>query len=176
MIEPAKPTSMDDIFDDIETKSPEPPSAQTPELELRSQSSEQDTIPLETTAPLTETTKKEAYDRPLAESDLISQEASKEVIAEPHEVKPEPPVTTSTSSFETIQSNSSSLIPEAQDDLEVTPSRDPKVDFTSSLQLKLGSKHPSDQNELSFKKTPRGTLKVKTQMLSTAKISICLRS
>ena len=156
MIEPAKPTSMDDIFDDIETKSPEPPSAQTPELELRSQSSEQDTRPLETTAPLTETTKKEAYDRPFAESDLISQEASKEVIAEPHEVKPEPPVTTSTSSFETIQSNPSSLIPEAQDDLEVTPSRDPKVDFTSSLQLKLGSKHPSDQNELSFKKTPRG--------------------
>ena len=156
MIEPAKPTSMDDIFDDIETKSPEPPSAQTPELELRSQSSEQDTRPLETTAPLTETTKKEAYDRPFAESDLISQEASKEVIAEPHEVKPELPVTTSTSSFETIQSNPSSLIPEAQDDLEVTPSRDPKVDFTSSLQLKLGSKHPSDQNELSFKKTPRG--------------------
>ena len=156
MIEPAKPTSMDDIFDDIETKSPEPPSAQTPELELRSQSSEQDTRPLETTAPPTETTKKEAYDRPFAESDLISQEASKEVIAEPHEVKPEPPVTTSTSSFETIQSNPSSLIPEAQDDLEVTPSRDPKVDFTSSLQLKLGSKHPSDQNELSFKKTPRG--------------------
>jgi cell division protein FtsZ len=155
-IEPAKPTVMDDIFDDIDTESPKPPTAQAPEFELGSPSSEQDTQALKTTTPPTETTKKEAYDRPYAESDLISQEPSKEAIAEPHEVKPEPPVTTPTSSVETLQTNPSTLTPEAQDEPEVTPIRDPKVDLTSSLQLKLGSKHPTDQNELSFKNTPRG--------------------
>ena len=155
-IEPAKPTLMDDIFDDIETQSPTPPSAQTPELELSSQSSVQDSLHLETTTQPEETTKNEAYDRPFAESDLISPEPSKEAIAEALEVKPEPPVMTPTSSVEAVQPDPSTLVPEAQDEPEVMPTRDSKVDLTSSLQLKLGSKNPSDQNELSFKNTPRG--------------------
>ncbi|MFN4999682.1 MAG: hypothetical protein ACK5GK_00580 [Akkermansiaceae bacterium] len=41
-------------------------------------------------------------------------------------------------------------------EIPVLSPKEPKIDLASALQLKMDSKPSNDQDELSFKKTPRG--------------------
>ena len=144
--EPRQPKLIDDIFSDQETAVPEPTAVQDPEIEL----------PAKPVAPPLQAASPEAYERPFAEPELIStEEPSKASIAR-HEIKPEPPVLAPSPPVQAEQPKPEIPVVPVQNEPPAALPREPKVDLASSFQLKLDQKNPTDQDELSFKKTPRG--------------------
>ncbi len=152
--EPRQPKLIDEIFENLEAQAPRP--APTPELEIPVKPVPP---PLKVTieptvkadAPQPEAPKTETYERPFAEPELIPTPPSPAPIA-----RPEPPVVTPPTPVQVEQPKPEPPAPEIRNDAPATPPSEPKVDLASSLQLKLDPKQPSDQDELSFKKTPRG--------------------
>lgn len=174
VLEPRQPKLIDEIFENLETQAPEVPPTPKAEVEVEPSLPNQDHPDLKHSNYTTvkadqlpkDTPKTETYDRPFAEPELIpSQPPTPPVaqapvppalIAKP-EVKPEPPVVLPPAPVQVEQPKPEAPpLPEIRNEAPVAPPREPKVDLASSLQLKLDPKHPSDQDELSFKKTPRG--------------------
>lgn len=158
--ESQQPKLIDEIFDDVETPVPKPtpepeagPKSQKPDLPSLKMESD---ATVKADAPLPETTKSETYDRPFAEPELIRLEPTPIRNEATPVKKPEAPVVPLPTPAQTEPPTPEAPAPESQGSPQETPPRASKVDLASSLQLKLDSKHPSDQDELSFKKTPRG--------------------
>lgn len=119
-----------------------------------------------------DTPKTENYDRPFAEPELIPSHPAPTPIPAPvaqvpaplapvtkPEVKPdEPPVALPPTPPVQVEQPkpAAPAVPEIRNEAPLTSPKEPRVDLASSLQLKLDPKHPVDQDELSFKKTPRG--------------------
>ncbi len=169
MVEPRQPKLIDEIFDDLETQTPKAPPTPEADVVVESPLPKQDQPDLKHSNYTTvkadqlskDTTKTGEYDRPFAEPELIPSHPAPAPVAHAPippapiakaDVKPEPtaPVPAEQPKPETTP------LPETRNEAPVTPPREPKVDLASSLQLKLDPKHPVDQDELSFKKTPRG--------------------
>ncbi len=167
--EPRQPKLIEEIFDDLKTQTPKAPPTTQADVAVDPPLPKQDQPDLKHSNYTTvkadllskDTPKTENYDRPFAEPDLIPSHPAPAPVAHAPippapiakaEVKPEP---TAPVPAEQPKPEATPL-PETRNETPVTPPREPKVDLASSLQLKLDPKHPVDQDELSFKKTPRG--------------------
>ncbi len=172
--EPRQPKLIDEIFENLETQIPQVPPTPKADAEVAPSLPKQDSPDLKHSNYTTvkadqlpkDTQKTENYERPFAEPELIPSHpapapvthapAPPAPIAKP-EVKPEPPVVVPRAPIQVEQPKPEATpFPEIRNEVPVTPPREPKVDLASSFQLKLDPKNPSDQDELSFKKTPRG--------------------
>jgi cell division protein FtsZ len=76
-------------------------------------------------------------------------------VAKP-KVKPAPPVITPPAPVQITSTEPKLSVAEIRSEPAATSAKEPKVDLANPLQLKTDPKHPVDQDELSFKKTPRG--------------------
>jgi cell division protein FtsZ len=154
------PRLIDEVFDHLETKATGPVSVQTQDVKPDTQSSDQPAPPLKADSPPAERPKEEANDRPFAEPELISLESPTSALAETPvakpKVKPAPPVITPPAPVQITSTEPKLSVAEIRSEPAATSAKEPKVDLANPLQLKTDSKHPVDQDELSFKKTPRG--------------------
>ncbi len=173
IIEPRQPRLIDEIFENLEAQAPKPTPTPQPELIARPEPVEQDTLspkyPNYTKVkadmlPKDAPPKSEADQRPFAEPELIPPTSPTAVTPRP-EVRLESPVVTApvpapvpptTPVAPSPTPQPVAPTPEVRNEPVAAPPREPKIDLASSLQLKLDPKHPGDQDELSFKKTPRG--------------------
>ncbi len=158
--EPRQPKLIDDIFNDQENVAPKPTAVQTPELELPAKPvAPPHQIAIEPVVksdiPLPEVARPETYERPFAEPELIPTQPPQASIAK-HEARPEPPIIASSPPAQVEQPNPEIPVVPVQNEPSAPLPREPKVDLASSFQLKIDPKNPADQDELSFKKTPRG--------------------
>ncbi|MES2981934.1 MAG: hypothetical protein V4727_06445 [Verrucomicrobiota bacterium] len=174
VLEPRQPKLIAEIFDNLEAQAPEVPPTSKADLDVTPSLPKQDHPDLKHSNYTTvkadqltkDTSKTESYDRPFAEPELISSHPTPAPVAHPPvppvqiakpEVKPEPPAVLPPAPVQIEQPQPEAPpLPEIRNEAPVVPPREPKVDLASSLQLKLDPKHPGDQDELSFKKTPRG--------------------
>lgn len=148
--ETLRPKSLEEMFGNLDNQPAPVAAPKPPKLEpapVRVVAKNPNTIFEEPPRPAT-------HDRPFAEPELIQVtpppappvvEAPKPVVA------PEPPVIKLP-----VQDPEPIPEPVAPEPVQEAPVREPKIDLASALQIKLDAKHPSDQEELSFKKTPRG--------------------
>jgi cell division protein FtsZ len=163
------PRLIDEVFDHLETQTSEPESIQSQDLKTQTQSSEPPAPPLKVTSDTssskansltTERPKEEAHDRPFAEPELIPLESPTPPLAETPVSKTEAKAAPTAATPPTpVQKGSTELKPsvaEIRSEPPTTPAKELKVDLANPLQLKTDSKHQADQDELSFKKTPRG--------------------
>jgi cell division protein FtsZ len=136
---------IDEFFDNLGTELPKPSETIAPESKVASEPAK----PANT--PLPQASKQDSYQRPFAEPDLISSTTpspapATQPLAAKSEANPTP-------------TPASPPVPEALQPKPEVPAlspKEPKIDLASALQLKVDSKSSSDQDELSFKKTPRG--------------------
>jgi cell division protein FtsZ len=157
-----QPRLLDEVFDQLETPSTGNVPVQTQDLKPKPQFSGQAEPPLKADSPPAETPKVEAQDRPFAEPELISLESPPTptpIAATPAakpEVKPAPAAITPPAPVQIGSPEPKPSVAEIRSEPAATSAKEPKVDLASPLQLKTDSKHSVDQDELSFKKTPRG--------------------
>jgi cell division protein FtsZ len=182
--EPQQPRLIDEVLARFETEPTNPAPTKQPELAVHTEPVKQDPPPSKYTTNYTtlkadmlpKELSKETEHRPFAEPELIAVTPSTTPAPKP-EVSLDPPVASvkvpptapvvqapspppapvpPTAPVPPAQTQPVAPAPEVRNEPVATSPKEPKVDLASSLQLKLDAKHPSDQDELSFKKTPRG--------------------
>lgn len=182
--EPQQPRLIDEVLARFETEPTNPAPTQQPKLAVNTEPVKQDPPPSKYTTNYTtlkadmlpKELRKETEHRPFAEPELIAVTHSTTPTPKP-EVRLDPPAVTAqvppiatttpapkhppapappTAPVQIRQTQPVAPAPEVRNEPMAGPPREPKVDIANSLQLKLDAKHPIDQDELSFKKTPRG--------------------
>jgi cell division protein FtsZ len=171
--EPRQPKLIDEIFENFETQAPQAQPTPKAEVEAAPSLPKEDHPDLKHSNYTTvkadqlpkDPPKTENYDRPFAEPELIPSHPTPAAVAHAPtppapiaktEVKPEPPVATPSPPAQVEQPKPAIPVVPVQNEPSAPLPREPKVDLASSFQLKLDPKNPADQDELSFKKTPRG--------------------
>lgn len=148
--ETLRPKSLEEMFGNLDNQpapvaAPKPPKLEPAPVRV---------VAKNPNAIFDETKQPEPHVRPFAEPELIpvTPPPAPPVVEAPRSVPaPEPPVIKLP-----VQEPQPTPEPSAPEPVREAPVREPKIDLASALQIKLDTKHASDQEELSFKKTPRG--------------------
>ncbi|MFN5738304.1 MAG: hypothetical protein ACK47H_06950, partial [Akkermansiaceae bacterium] len=145
--ETRQPKLIDEFFENLGTESPNVSETSTSQTKVFSEP------PKSTNASLPDVAKQESYQRPFAEPELVpSASPTPTPVAQIPSVKSE--INPSPTRPEIPAVPPEAMQPKSE--IPVLSPKEPKIDLASALQLKMDSKPSNDQDELSFKKTPRG--------------------
>ncbi|MFN4873108.1 MAG: hypothetical protein ACK5JP_04790 [Akkermansiaceae bacterium] len=145
--ETRQPKLIDEFFENLGTESPNVSETSTSQKKVFSEP------PKSTNASLPDVAKQESYQRPFAEPELVpSASPTPTPVAQIPSVKSE--INPSPTRPEIPAAPQEAMQPKSE--IPVLSPKEPKIDLASALQLKMDSKPSNDQDELSFKKTPRG--------------------